>query len=68
MSMELIINGQPRQLEQVQHVEDVVRELGLLGKPLVAEVEGKVLTAQQWASVPVQPGMKIELVHFVGGG
>lgn len=68
MSMELIINGQPRQLEQVQHVEDVVRELGLLGKPLVAEVEGKVLTAQQWASIPVLPGMKIELVHFVGGG
>jgi sulfur carrier protein len=66
--MELVINGQLQKLEQVQTVEDVIRQLGLHGKPLVAEADGIVLTVEQWAVTAVIPGMKIELVHFVGGG
>ncbi|WP_028559720.1 sulfur carrier protein ThiS [Paenibacillus pinihumi] len=66
--MELIINGQTQVMEQAETVEDVIRELGLLGKPLVAEADGTVLTSGQWVSTRVSPGMRIELVHFVGGG
>jgi sulfur carrier protein len=66
--MELIINGKCQSLEQVRTIADVVNRLGLAGKPLVAEANGTVLTAEQWASTPVTEGMRIELVHFVGGG
>nr|WP_026293810.1 sulfur carrier protein ThiS [Saccharibacillus kuerlensis] len=65
--MELIINGSRREVEAAT-VVDVVRELGLAGRPVVAEVDGAVLTEEQWASTEVRTGMNIELVHFVGGG
>lgn len=66
--MELIINGEQQQLEQVRTIQDVIERLGLTGKPVVAEADGQVLTAEQWADTPVYPNMRIELVHFVGGG
>lgn len=66
--MLLIINGELQQLEQVNTIQDVIERLGLAGKPVVAEADGQVLTAEQWADTPVYPKMRIELVHFVGGG
>lgn len=66
--MDLIINGQPKSLDEVVTLEDVVNRLGLQGKPIVAEVDGVVLTAAQWKSQRLMDGMRIELVHFVGGG
>ncbi|WP_059052634.1 sulfur carrier protein ThiS [Paenibacillus senegalimassiliensis] len=64
---ELIINGSKRELD-ASTVEDVVRLLGLEGRPVVAEVNGEVLTLERWADTATEPGMSIELVHFVGGG
>jgi sulfur carrier protein len=66
--VELIINGNKQLMEQVGTIEDVIERLGLSGKPVVAEADGKVLTAEQWKDTPVYPAMRIELVHFVGGG
>jgi sulfur carrier protein len=65
--VELIINGSKRELE-ADTIADVIDRLGLTGKPVVAEADGQVLVAEQWTAVKVAPGMKIELVHFVGGG
>jgi sulfur carrier protein len=66
--MELIINGELQRLEHVNTIHDVIERLGLAGKPVVAEAGGQVLTAEQWADTPVHANMRIELVHFVGGG
>ncbi len=66
--MELIINGESRQIEAAATVQDVAERLGLLGKPIVAEADGVVLHASQWERTPVRDGMRIEFVHFVGGG
>ncbi len=66
--VELVINGTEQRLEQVETIRDVIDRLGLAGKPVVAEADGKVLTEAQWKDTPVYPAMRIELVHFVGGG
>jgi sulfur carrier protein len=66
--MNLIINGEQQQLEQVHTIHDLIERLELLGKPVVVEADGKVLTAEQWADTTVYADMRIELVHFVGGG
>nr|WP_237690848.1 sulfur carrier protein ThiS [Paenibacillus caui] len=63
----MIINGSERELE-AETIADVIERLGLSGKPVVAEADGVVLTSEQWSGTKVAPGMKIELVHFVGGG
>lgn len=65
--MELVINGVEHRLD-VHTVEDVINHFGLAGKPIVVEADGAVLTSEQWAVTMVQPNMRIELVHFVGGG
>ncbi|MUT65737.1 sulfur carrier protein ThiS [Paenibacillus sp. NEAU-GSW1] len=65
--MELVINGERKELE-AQTILDVVIHFGLEGRPVVVEADGEVLTKEQWASADVRPNMRIELVHFVGGG
>jgi sulfur carrier protein len=65
--MELVINGLKQELE-VQTIQDVIVHFGLVGKPLVVEADGDVLTSEKWAVTAVRPHMQIELVHFVGGG
>jgi len=65
--MELIINGTMQNLE-VKTIQDVVEHFGLSSKPIVIEADGEVLVSEQWEHTTVRDGMKIELVHFVGGG
>lgn len=65
--MELIINGVNKLLD-VRTLHEVIAHYELLDKPIVAEVDGVILRNDQWSEKVMQPGMKIELVHFVGGG
>ncbi|QMV41828.1 sulfur carrier protein ThiS [Cohnella cholangitidis] len=65
--MELVINGLRQELN-VHTVQEVIAHFGLEGKPVVVEADGAVLTKEQWATAEVRPGMRLELVHFVGGG
>jgi sulfur carrier protein len=65
--VELVINGSKLALD-VHTIQEVIEHYGLLGKPIVVEVDGDVLKADEWASTIVRPLMQIELVHFVGGG
>ena len=34
----------------VHTIQEVIEHYGLLGKPIVVEADGDVLTAEQWAS------------------
>ncbi len=65
--MELVINGTKHSLD-VHTILDVINHFGLEGKPIVVEADGVVLTSEQWETAAVHPDMRIELVHFVGGG
>lgn len=65
--MELVINGVKQELA-AKTIEEVIAHFGLAGKPVVVEADGAVLTQEQWGATEVREGMKIELVHFVGGG
>jgi len=65
--MRLIVNGETRELEAAT-IADVIRHFGLEGKPVVAEADGAIVPKDRWADAPVRDGMRIELVHFVGGG
>ncbi|ANY65548.1 thiamine biosynthesis protein ThiS [Paenibacillus sp. BIHB 4019] len=65
--MELVINGVKQELA-ARTIEEVIAHFELTGKPVVVEADGAVLTQEQWAATEVREGMKIELVHFVGGG
>ncbi|MBB6734257.1 sulfur carrier protein ThiS [Cohnella zeiphila] len=65
--MELTINGITQQLE-VRTVGDVIAHFGLEGKPVVVEADGEIVDRERWGEAELRQGMKLELVHFVGGG
>lgn len=65
--MQLIVNGEVKELE-ARTIEDVILYFGLEGRPVVVEAEGEIVAKEQWPDTQVRPRMKIELVHFVGGG
>jgi sulfur carrier protein len=65
--MQLIINGEAKELDATT-IQDVVVHFGLEGRPLVVEADGEIIAKEQWPDIEVRPLMKIELVHFVGGG
>lgn len=65
--LELQINGRMEDLN-VQTLDQVIEHYELKPEHVVAEVDGVIVEREQWPSFGLVAGMKIELVHFVGGG
>lgn len=65
--MNLIINGEERRVE-ASTMQQLIEHMGLAGKLIVAEADGVIIDQSEWENAELRDGMKIELVHFVGGG
>lgn len=63
----LKINGEEKTIE-AKKVSDVVAHYGLEKNLVVVELNGQIIERDDWEATAVKDGMKIELVHFVGGG
>jgi thiamine biosynthesis protein ThiS len=74
--MQTIFSGAPRAItvngqsleSAADTLEALLEELSLKGTPLVAEVDGNIIRAEDFALTPIRGGERIELVRFVGGG
>jgi len=67
----LIINGEKRQFsakEIPRNLSALLAQLGVKEATVVAEVDGQLIRAKEFASTPIRDGQRIELVRFVGGG
>ncbi|WP_088102453.1 sulfur carrier protein ThiS [Halalkalibacter urbisdiaboli] len=65
--MILVINGEEHNLS-ANSLAEVVAHFNLEEHLVVTEVNGEIIDRDKWEQTEVEPGMKIELVHFVGGG
>ena len=65
--MSIDVNGQSISFEG-QTLEDLVIQYKLEPELIVTEVDGEIISREERAAKQLQDGMKIELVHFVGGG
>lgn len=65
--VELIVNGERKELD-ARTVSDVIQLFGLQANMVIVELNGQIPHRDQWNITEVQPGMKLEIVHFVGGG
>jgi sulfur carrier protein len=71
MALTLILNGQSRAfdaLPQPATLEQLIGELGLKGDRVAIEHNGEIIPRAVWAGTMLQPGDRLEVVHFVGGG
>ena len=69
--MQLVINGQAREVEGVggnSTVADLLSALGMQAERVALERNGEIVPRGSWAAVLLKDGDKLEIVHFVGGG
>lgn len=65
--MQLNINGSNENLD-CSSIIDVINHYGLQEKMIVIEADGDIVPREKWESHPLREGMRLEIVHFVGGG
>ncbi|MFC3341022.1 thiamine phosphate synthase [Paenibacillus abyssi] len=64
---EIVVNGRPETVT-ARTVDQLIARYGLQGRKLVVELDGYIVPQDEWAATQLFSGVKIELVHFVGGG
>ena len=66
--LHLTINGEARQLAEVQTVGELLTHLGHDGRRVAVEVNEVVVPARQYADCRLDEGDRVEIVTLVGGG
>jgi sulfur carrier protein len=67
-NMQVLINGEKRELPDGLTLSAVVRRLSLPERRMAVEVNKQVIRKQDWESFKIATNDNIEIVHFVGGG
>ncbi len=67
-SLEVIVNGQARQVDAGATVKDLLIALGLGGKPVAVERNREVVPKARHGETALAAGDRLEVVTFVGGG
>ncbi len=66
--MEIIVNGETRQVAEGATVAGLLAELNLTGRYVAVEVNREVVPRAQHAEHRLSPGDRLEIVTLVGGG
>lgn len=66
--MNIIINGQEKDIKDGITLEELLRELGLDGKVMAAAVNMDIVKQDIWDKHILKEDDKLELLDFVGGG
>ena len=66
--MQVIINGEARQLVDGITVSQLLEELQIPATRVAVELNLEIVPKAGYAERTLQDGDKIEIVHFVGGG
>ena len=68
MSVQVKLNGEPRELPDGATVAGAVAELTNLARGVAAAVNGDVVPRGSWAATPLRDGDQVEIVTAVQGG
>lgn len=67
-TIDIVVNGQTRSIPEGQTVLDLLKSLELDPSRVAVELDRAILRQPEWASRVLEPGARLEIVHFVGGG
>jgi len=68
MPIEITVNGESRVIAQGQTILDLIRTLGLDPSRMAVELNLNIVKQPLWNETVLEPGARLELVTFVGGG
>ncbi len=66
--MKVTINGTMKELTNSSCLSDIVSQFCKQPKNIITEVNGHIITSNDWNHTSIKEGDQIELVAFVGGG
>lgn len=66
--MEIILNGEPREVAAGLSVFELIAELGLQGQRVAVEVNLDIVPRSQHDTRRLAPGDRVEVVRAIGGG
>lgn len=66
--LQLIVNGEPRELGEGTTVADLVAALGLKPQQVAVERNKEIVRRQDQAETFLEDGDELEVVTFFGGG
>lgn len=66
--MKLVVNGEPREVEDGATVEKLVAALGIDRRSVAVEKNREIVPRSQHATTPLADGDRVEIVTMVGGG
>ncbi len=68
MSLQVKLNGEPRELPDGARLAEAVAKLTDLATGVAAAVNGDVVPRGSWAATPLRDGDQVEVVTAVQGG
>ncbi len=68
MTIEVIINGEPKQIGAAASLQDLIEHLDLPKVRIAVEHNLEIVPRARWSATTLAHGDKLEIVHFVGGG
>ena len=66
--MEIVVNGEARQVADGCTLQALLEELEMTGGRLAVEVNRAIVPRSEHAHHRLQPGDRVEVVHAIGGG
>ena len=66
--MELVINGETREVPPVSNVRQLLQHLGIAEKQVAVELNRNIIRRKDWENTPISNLDRVEIVQFVGGG
>ena len=66
--MEVMVNGETRQLPEGMTVSQLLQEMTLTGKRLAVEINLEIVPRSTYGEHRLQAGDRVEIVHAIGGG
>lgn len=66
--IEVRVNGEERRIPRGRTVEELLEGLELDPRAVVVEVNREIVRREEIGDVTLEPGDRVEIVQFVGGG
>ncbi len=66
--MQIILNGEPRELADDTTLGQLIDRLGLAGRRYAVEIDEELVPRSQQAARVLRDGERVEIVQAIGGG
>jgi thiamine biosynthesis protein ThiS len=68
MALDLMVNGGPVQVPDGFTVAGLLERLGLDRRKVAVERNEEIVVRSTYETMRLEPGDRLEIVHFIGGG